>query len=69
MWLPLVESGKTEACKKIMTYLAHLSQRAPATGTGGSVGGSAVGDMDNMEEKVLECNPFLEAFGNAKVRE
>ncbi|ETV95393.1 hypothetical protein, variant 1 [Aphanomyces invadans] len=51
-------AGKTEAAKYIMRYLANISQssKSPnATGGGGSV-----------EQCVLQSNPLLEAFGNAK---
>mmetsp|Transcript_6824 Transcript_6824/g.22658 ORF Transcript_6824/g.22658 Transcript_6824/m.22658 type:complete len:1580 (+) Transcript_6824:86-4825(+) len=44
-------AGKTETTKLIMTYLAYM---------GGRTDGRAV------EQQVLESNPLLEAFGNAK---
>eukprot|EP00955_Chlamydomonas_euryale_P111746 366087-Chlamydomonas_euryale.AAC.4 len=49
-------AGKTETSKLIMKYLAYM---------GGYVD---VGDPNNrsVEEQVLESNPLLEAFGNAK---
>lgn len=52
-------AGKTEACKHIMRYLASLSQRSN-NDSNASEGGASI------EERVLGCNPFLEAFGNAK---
>jgi len=65
-------AGKTEACKYIMQYLAHLSHRR--TGGKDSGGGSTSArdlltsprDELSIERRVLNCNPFLEAFGNAK---
>jgi myosin heavy subunit len=51
-------AGKTESCKRVMAYLAHLST------DGSSAGGGST--MSDTEQRVLECNPFLEAFGNAK---
>jgi myosin-1 len=45
-------AGKTEAAKKIMQFIASI--------TGGSPGTKQVKDV------ILESNPLLEAFGNAK---
>ena len=58
-------AGKTEACKSIMNYLAQLSKKVVAER---QRRGSAVDDSatSTIETKVLACNPFLEAFGNAK---
>ncbi|XWS70176.1 hypothetical protein CRYUN_Cryun03dG0026300 [Craigia yunnanensis] len=46
-------AGKTEKTKLIMQYLTF-------------VGGRAAGDDRTVEQQVLESNPLLEAFGNAK---
>ncbi|GMG99196.1 hypothetical protein Nepgr_001036 [Nepenthes gracilis] len=46
-------AGKTETTKLIMQYLTY-------------VGGRAVGDDRTVEQQVLESNPLLEAFGNAR---
>ncbi|KAG6511827.1 hypothetical protein ZIOFF_029905 [Zingiber officinale] len=46
-------AGKTETTKLIMQYLTH-------------VGGRAAMDDRTVEQQVLESNPLLEAFGNAK---
>lgn len=46
-------AGKTETTKLIMQYLTY-------------VGGRAVLDDRSVEQQVLESNPLLEAFGNAK---
>ncbi|GKV00049.1 hypothetical protein SLEP1_g12804 [Rubroshorea leprosula] len=46
-------AGKTETTKLIMQYLTF-------------VGGRAAVDDRNVEQQVLESNPLLEAFGNAK---
>ncbi|KAM7262671.1 hypothetical protein ACFE04_000354 [Oxalis oulophora] len=47
-------AGKTESTKLLMRYLAYMGGRA------GVEGGRTV------EQQVLESNPVLEAFGNAK---
>ncbi|KDP34022.1 hypothetical protein JCGZ_07593 [Jatropha curcas] len=46
-------AGKTETTKLIMQYLTF-------------VGGRASGDDRTVEQQVLESNPLLEAFGNAR---
>ncbi|XP_031262492.1 myosin-16 isoform X2 [Pistacia vera] len=46
-------SGKTETTKMLMRYLAYFGGRASAEGR-------------TVEQQVLESNPVLEAFGNAK---
>ncbi|KAF8394312.1 hypothetical protein HHK36_020519 [Tetracentron sinense] len=46
-------AGKTETTKMIMRYLAYLGGRVATEGR-------------TVEQQVLESNPVLEAFGNAK---
>nr|DAD20122.1 TPA_asm: hypothetical protein HUJ06_021585 [Nelumbo nucifera] len=46
-------AGKTESTKMLMRYLAYIGGRAAAEGR-------------TVEQQVLESNPVLEAFGNAK---
>ncbi|KAE9590988.1 putative myosin ATPase [Lupinus albus] len=48
-------AGKTECTKLLMRYLAYMGGRAATVAEGRTV-----------EQKVLESNPVLEAFGNAK---
>ncbi|XP_019424641.1 PREDICTED: myosin-6-like [Lupinus angustifolius] len=48
-------AGKTECTKLLMRYLAYMGGRAATADEGRTV-----------EQKVLESNPVLEAFGNAK---
>jgi myosin-5 len=54
-------AGKTETSKLIMKYLAYMGgfMEAATRRSSGSGGRS-------VEEQVLESNPLLEAFGNAK---
>ncbi|XP_027367065.1 myosin-6-like [Abrus precatorius] len=47
-------AGKTESTKLLMRYLAYMGGRASAA------------EGRTVEQKVLESNPVLEAFGNAK---
>jgi myosin-5 len=52
-------AGKTESTKIVMLYLTTL-------GAGGSINtGGTVGELSIME-RVLQSNPVLEAFGNAR---
>ncbi|XP_059642620.1 myosin-15 [Cornus florida] len=46
-------AGKTETTKLIMQYLTYI-------------GGRAASDDRSVEQQVLESNPLLEAFGNAR---
>ncbi|CAI0436649.1 unnamed protein product [Linum tenue] len=46
-------AGKTESTKSLMRYLAFM-------------GGRSGNEGQSVEQKVLESNPVLEAFGNAK---
>merc|ERR1719386_209132 len=45
-------AGKTETTKFVMKFLA--------------MAGAADGEVTNVEKQVLESNPLLEAFGNAR---
>lgn len=45
-------SGKTEASKKVLQYIAAASGNQ--------------GNVVNVKDKLLQSNPVLEAFGNAK---
>ncbi|KAH1011643.1 hypothetical protein HUJ04_000967 [Dendroctonus ponderosae] len=45
-------SGKTEASKKVLQYISEVTERK--------------GDIEKVKNKLLDSNPLLEAFGNAK---
>ncbi|XP_078362990.1 unconventional myosin-Ic-like [Oculina patagonica] len=45
-------AGKTEASKKILEYLAAISTYS--------------GDVERIKDRLLQSNPVLEAFGNAR---
>ena len=49
-------AGKTESAKLVMQYLAHRSGTRPGLN----------GRAAPIEQQILESNPLLEAFGNAK---
>ncbi|EGG25063.1 myosin IC [Cavenderia fasciculata] len=50
-------AGKTEAAKKIMQYIAAVS---------GESGSTSNKKVEHVKSIILETNPLLEAFGNAK---
>jgi myosin heavy subunit len=51
-------AGKSEACKLVLQFIADLSA---------SHSGKSVTDDDiSLEQQLLQANPILEAFGNAK---
>lgn len=49
-------AGKTETCKHIMRFMAEVA--------GGDGGKQSTGGIDELEQKVLDANPILEAFGS-----
>ncbi|CAH0477798.1 unnamed protein product [Peronospora belbahrii] len=55
-------AGKTEASKYIMRYLANISEIGKKTPKASKVDVSS----SSVEQCVLQSNPLLEAFGNAK---
>jgi myosin heavy subunit len=46
-------SGKTESIKLILRYLTHITKRSDSS-------------QRNIQEQILQANPVMEAFGNAK---
>ena len=51
-------AGKTECTKQILQYVAAASRRVDFDESAGST--------DSLEQQILQANPLLEAFGNAK---
>lgn len=58
-------AGKTEGCKYVMNYLAALSEKQHRLQQAHDTADNAP-ETVRIETRVLACNPFLEAFGNAK---
>lgn len=62
-------AGKTEATKVIMSYLAHITAKdsdittVPPGSPNSSKSRRATG---KLEQRVLNTNPMLEAFGNSQ---
>jgi myosin-1 len=52
MYTPTPGAGKTEASKILMRYIAAVSRQGE--------------DVGRIRDQLLNCNPILEAFGNAK---
>uniref|UniRef100_A0AAX7V2G6 Myosin, heavy chain 14, non-muscle n=1 Tax=Astatotilapia calliptera TaxID=8154 RepID=A0AAX7V2G6_ASTCA len=52
-------AGKTENTKKVIQYLAHVA----SSHKGGTLAAASAGEL---ERQLLQANPILEAFGNAK---
>jgi myosin-5 len=54
-------AGKTETTKFIMRYLADITKQQKH-----DFGSNVVEDMNGIEYQVLQSNPILESFGNAR---
>uniref|UniRef100_H2M5J0 Myosin, heavy chain 14, non-muscle n=1 Tax=Oryzias latipes TaxID=8090 RepID=H2M5J0_ORYLA len=55
-------AGKTENTKKVIQYLAHVASSHKS----GSLAGVCSVSQGELERQLLQANPILEAFGNAK---
>jgi myosin heavy subunit len=50
-------AGKTESAKIVLRYLTERSMGVSSSGSG---------DVDGLDKRMINTNPVLEAFGNAK---
>lgn len=55
-------AGKTENTKKVISYFANVAAQAVKKGEEEKPGEEKKG----LEEQIVQANPVLEAYGNAK---
>nr|XP_018907941.1 PREDICTED: myosin heavy chain, non-muscle isoform X2 [Bemisia tabaci] len=58
-------AGKTENTKKVIQYLAYVAASKPKSSTVSHTAAPTF-NFGELEQQLLQANPILEAFGNAK---
>ncbi|XP_053463151.1 myosin-14 isoform X1 [Nycticebus coucang] len=59
-------AGKTENTKKVIQYLAHVASSPKGRKEPGVPASTSTISYGELERQLLQANPVLEAFGNAK---
>ena len=63
-------AGKTESCRRVLQYLAHVGSRQPSEASEGGGGaasrGPATARSAQLHDELIRSNCVLEALGNAR---